>query len=197
MLILKRTEIAMSIILYILLAAVVLIPLYGIILYNKLVTSHNMVEEGWSGIDVQLKRRADLIPSLVETVKGYAAHEKGVLEEVTRARAGAASATSVDAAQKAENVLTSALRHLFAVAEAYPDLKADENFQQLQAMLAEVEDNIQKSRRYYNGAVRQLNTKIELFPSNIIASQFKFVQADYFEIEDPHSREVPKIDFGS
>jgi LemA protein len=187
----------MSIILYILLAAIVLIPLYGIILYNTLVKSRNMVEEGWSGIDVQLKRRANLIPNLVETVKGYAAHEKGVLEAVTRARAGADSATSVDSAQKAENVLTSALRQLFAVAEAYPDLKADENFQQLQAQLAEVEDDIQKSRRYYNGAVRQLNTGVELFPSNIIASQFKFEQAEYFEIEDPQSREVPKIDFDS
>jgi LemA protein len=138
-----------------------------------------------------------LIPNLVETVKGYAAHEKGVLEEVTRARAGATSATSVSASQQAENVFTSALRQLFAVAEAYPDLKADENFQRLQAELAEIEDHIQKSRRYYNGAVRQLNTKVELFPSNIIAAQFKFTQADYFEIEDPTSREVPKIEFGS
>ena len=187
----------MSIILYIVLAAVVLIPLYAILLYNKLVQSRNMVEEGWSGIDVQLKRRANLIPNLVETVKGYAAHEKGVLEEVTRARAGAASATGVDATRQAENVLTSALRQLFAVAEAYPDLKADENFQQLQSTLAEIEDDIQKSRRYYNGAVRRLNTRVELFPSNIVASQFRFEQADYFEIEDPQSREVPKVDFGS
>ena len=187
----------MDIILYILLAAVVLIPLYGILLYNKLVTSRNLVEEGWSGIDVQLKRRSNLIPNLIETVKGYAAHEKGVLEEVTRARAAATSATGVDATRQAENVLTSTLRQLFAVAEAYPDLKADENFQQLQSQLAEVEDQIQKSRRYYNGAVRQLNTKIEVFPSNIVAAQFRFEQADYFEIEDPQSREVPKVSFDS
>jgi LemA protein len=155
-----------------------------------------MVEEGWSGIDVQLKRRADLIPNLLETVKGYAAHEKGVLEEVTRARAAAVSAQGVDAAGQAENVLTSALRQLFAVAEAYPELKADANFRELQTQLAEIEDDIQKSRRYYNGAVRQLNTAVEVFPSNLVATQFRFQRAEYFEIEDPHSREVPKVDFG-
>ena len=187
----------MSIFLYVLLAVAVLIPLYGIVLYNALVKSRNLAEEGWSGIDVQLKRRADLIPNLVETVKGYAAHEKGVLEEVTRARAEATSARGVEAQGQAANMLTSALRQLFAVAEAYPDLKADGNFQQLQAQLAEVEDDIQKARRYYNGAVRQLNTMVEQFPSNIVASQFRFQRAEYFEIEDPHSREVPKIDFGS
>ena len=186
----------MSTILYVFLALVVLIPLYGIILYNQLVRYRNMVEEGWSGIDVQLKRRADLIPNLVETVKGYASHEKGVLEEVTRARAAATSAQGVDATQKAENMLTSALRQLFAVAEAYPDLKADDNFRQLQDQLAEIEDDLQKARRYYNGSVRQLNTKVELFPSNIVASQFDFRQAVYFEIEDAASREAPKIDFG-
>jgi LemA protein len=186
----------MSIVLYVILALVVLIPLYGVILYNALVKSKNQVEEGWSGIDVQLKRRADLIPNLVESVKGYATHEQDVLEGVTRARAAVNAAEGVDAAGKAENMLTSALRQLFAVAEAYPDLKADENFQQLQDQLAEVEDQIQKSRRYYNGAVRQLNTKVELFPSNIVAAQFKFQQAEYFEIENPQSREVPKVDFG-
>jgi LemA protein len=183
--------------LYILLALVVLVPLYGIYLYNQLVSSRNMVEEGWSGVDVQLKRRADLIPNLVETVKGYASHEQGVLESVTKARAGAASAKGVEEKQQAENVLTGVLRQLFAVAEAYPELKADENFQQLQDQLSELEDEIQKSRRYYNGGVRQLNTKIELFPSNIVASQFRFQRAEYFEIEDPHSRELPKVDFGS
>jgi len=187
----------MTIILYLFLAAVVLVPLYGILLYNRLVRSRNMVEEGWSGIDVQLTRRADLIPNLVETVKGYAAHEKGVLEEVTRARAAAASASGPGETGPAENMLTAALRQLFAVAEAYPDLKADDNFRQLQAQLAEVEDQIQKARRYYNGAVRRLNTQIELFPSNIVAAQFRFQRAEYFEIEDPHSREVPAVDFGS
>ncbi len=160
-------------------------------------TSRNLVEEGWSGIDVQLKRRADLIPNLVETVKGYASHEKGVLEEVTRARAAATSASGLEQKGQAENMLTGALRQLFAVAEAYPDLKADENFRQLQDQLAEVEDEIQKARRYYNGAVRRLNTQCEVFPSNIVASQFRFERAEYFEIEDPHSRELPQVDFGS
>ena len=187
----------MAIVLYILLAAVVLIPLYVVLLYNRLVGSRNLVEEGWSGIDVQLKRRADLIPNLVETVKGYAAHEKGVLEEVTRARAEATSARGVEATGRAENMLTSALRQLFAVAEAYPQLKADSNFRELQGQLAVVEDDIQKARRYYNGAVRRLNTLVEVFPSNLVANQFRFQRAEYFEIEDPHSREVPKIDFGS
>jgi len=125
-------------------------------------------------------------------VKGYAAHEKEVLEKVTRARAGATSAEGVGAAGQAENMLTGALRHLFAVA----DLKTDANFRELQTQLAEIEDDIQKARRYYNGAVRTLNTKVELFASNIIASQFQFERAEYFEIEDPQSREVPKIDFG-
>ncbi len=187
----------MSVILYIVLAAAVLIPIYGIILYNRLVTSRNMVEEGWSGIDVQLKRRADLIPNLVETVKGYASHEKGVLEEVTRARAAATSARGVEETGQAENMLTGALRQLFAVAEDYPELKADDNFRELQTQLAEIEDDIQKARRYYNGAVRRLNTQCEVFPSNIVASQFRFERAEYFEIEDPHSRELPRVDFGS
>ena len=187
----------MSIILYILLALLVAIPIYGVFLYNRLVTSRNMVEEGWSGIDVQLKRRADLIPNLVETVKGYAQHEKGVLEEVTRARAAATSARGVEETRQAENMLTGALRQLFAVAEDYPELKADDNFQQLQTQLAEIEDDIQKARRYYNGAVRRLNTQVEVFPSNIVASQFRFERAEYFEIEDPHSRELPRVDFGS
>jgi LemA protein len=186
----------MTTFLYILLALVVLILLVVIYLYNRLVSSRNLVEEGWSGIDVQLKRRADLIPNLVETVKGYAGHEKGVLEAVTAARAAATSATGVGDAGKAENMLTASLRQLFAVAEAYPDLKADANFRDLQGQLSEVEDQIQKARRYYNGAVRQLNTQIELFPSNIVASQFRFQRAEYFEIEDPHSREAPKVSFG-
>ena len=186
----------MSIVLYILLAIVVLVPLWAILIYNRLVRSRNLVEEGWSGIDVQLTRRADLVPNLVETVKGYAAHEKGVLEEVTRARAEATSAKGVEDTQKASNMMTAALRQLFAVAEAYPNLKADANFRELQTQLAEIEDFLQKARRYYNGAVRQLNTMIEQFPSNLIANQFGFIRAQYFEIEDPKSREVPKVDFG-
>ena len=187
----------MQIVLYIILALAVLLPLYVVYLYNQLVRSRHMVEEGWSGMDVQLKRRADLIPNLVQTVKGYAEHEKGVLEEVTRARAEATSASGTDQSPQAENALTSALRSLFAVAENYPDLKADANFRQLQDQLAEVEDEIQKARRYYNGAVRHLNSLVELFPSNIVAGQFRFERAEYFEIEDPHSRQVPQVEFGS
>ena len=161
----------MSTFLYVVLAAVVLIPLYVIYLYNRLVRSRNMVEEGWSGIDVQLKRRADLIPNLVETVKGYASHEKSVLDEVTEARAATSQARSVEGTQQAADMMTAALGRLFAVAEAYPDLKADGNFRQLQSQLAETEDMIQKARRYYNGAVRTLNTLVEQFPSNLVANQ--------------------------
>ena len=186
-----------NIFLLIVLAIVLGVPLYAIVLYNRLVSSRNLVEEGWSGIDVQLKRRANLIPNLVETVKGYASHEKGVLEEVTRTRSSAVNASAVGEKQEAENLFTAAIGRLFALAEDYPDLKADENFRELQEQLAEIEDAIQKSRRYYNGAVRQLNTQIDVFPSNIVASQFRFQHADYFEIDDPKSREVPSIDFGS
>jgi len=187
----------MDIILYLVLAAVVLVPLYGIYLYNRLVGSRNLVEEGWSGIDVQLKRRANLVPNLIETVKGYAAHEKGVLEELTRARAAATSAGSVAEAGQATGALSTALRHVFALAEAYPELQADDNFRQLQSQLAELEDAIQKARRYYNGAVRRLNTLIEVFPSSIVASRFRFARAEYFEIDDDGERAVPKVDFGS
>ena len=185
----------MSVILYILIALIIVIPLYIIYLYNSLVRARNMVEEGWSGIDVQLKRRADLIPNLVETVKGYAAHEKTVLEEVTEARAAATSARSVEGTEEAANMMTSALRHLFAVAESYPDLKADDNFRELQEQLAETENMIQKARRYYNGAVRRLNTLVEQFPSNLVAQQFRFERARYFEIEDPASRALPEVSF--
>lgn len=186
----------MDVILYILLALIVAVPLYGVILYNRLVTARNLVEEGWSGIDVQLKRRANLVPNLIETVKGYAAYEKGVLEELTAARAAVTSARSVSEAGEATSALSVALRHVFAVAEAYPELQADDNFRQLQTQLAEIEDAIQKARRYYNGAVRRLNTLIEVFPSNIVARQFGFERAEYFEIEDEAERAVPKVDFG-
>ena len=185
----------MSVILYVILAAIVLVPLYIIYLYNALVRSRNMVEEGWSGIDVQLKRRADLVPNLVETVKGYAAHEKTVLQEVTAARTAATGARSVEGTRDAANMMTAALRHLFAVAEAYPDLKADANYRELQTQLAETEDMIQKARRYYNGAVRALNTAVEQFPSNLVAGQFRFTRAEYFEIEDPANRDLPTVDF--
>ncbi|MBD1547611.1 LemA family protein [Roseibium aggregatum] len=182
---------------WIILGLLVLIALYVIYLYNQLVTKRQMVEEGWSGIDVQLKRRADLIPNLVETVKGYAAHERGALEEVTEMRARAANVAPGDVAGRAqaEGMLSQALGRLFAVAEAYPDLKASTNFQDLHASLDGIENALQMARRYYNGAVRALNVMVESFPSNLIASQFKFEKREYFEIEDDADRAVPKVSF--
>ncbi len=185
----------MQILLYVLLVLGVLLPLYAIILYNGLVRSRNLVEEGWSGIDVQLKRRANLIPNLVEAVKAYAAHESGVLEAVSKARAAAGEASDLSAKTSAENGFTAAIGRLFAVAEAYPDLKADDNFQALQDELSAIEGAIEKARRHYNGAVRRLNTMIEQFPSNLVAKQFRFRRAQYFEIEDPQSRAVPDVSF--
>lgn len=184
---------------WIVLGAVALLLVYLVTLYNGLVKKRQMVEEGWSGIDVQLKRRADLIPNLVETVKGYASHEKETLEEVTamRARVGqAVGASPADRAQ-AEGALSQALGKLLAVAEAYPELKADSNFRALHESLDQIEDAIQKARRYYNGAVRMLNVAVESFPSNLVAGQFGFMKADYFEIEDAGDRAVPKVSFGS
>ncbi|MGW9232613.1 LemA family protein [Pseudorhizobium sp. NPDC055634] len=182
---------------YILLAIVVLVVLYGIFLYNGLVRSRQMAEEAWSGIDVQLKRRADLIPNLIETVKGYASHEKSTLEEVVelRNRAQAVPAGDVAGRAAAEGMLSQALGKLFALAEAYPDLKANQNFLELQNSLETIESEIQMSRRYYNGAARDLNVKVESVPSNIIASQFGFSKREYFEIEDPADRAVPAVKF--
>jgi LemA protein len=179
------------------LAALIALSVFAIVLYNGLVKKRQMVEEGWSGIDVQLKRRANLIPNLVETVKGYASHEKEALEAVTRMRTAAASMPKDDVAgrAKAEGALGQALGRLFAVAEAYPDLKANQNFSDLHQSLDEVEDAIQMARRYYNGAVRNLNVAVESFPSNLVANQFKFEKAEYFEIEDEADRAVPKVEF--
>jgi LemA protein len=166
--------------------------------YNRLVGLRVQVGEAWSDIDVQLRRRYDLVPNLVETVKGYAAHEQGTFEKVVQARNAAMNATgSPKEQQAAENMLTGALKSLFALAEAYPDLKASQNFQQLQAQLTEVETNIQASRRYYNGVVRELNTKVVQFPSNIVAGQFKIEKAEFFEIEEPAARGPVKVDFSS
>lgn len=178
---------------------VVALAAYAIITYNGLVRARQMVQEAWSGIDVQLKRRADLIPNLVETVKGYAGHEKETLEQVTEMRARAQSVPANDVAGRAaaEGLLSQALGRLFAVAEAYPDLKANENFAQLQQTLETVESEIQMSRRYYNGSARELNVKVESFPSNLIANVFNFIQADYFELEDPGDRAVPQVAFNS
>ncbi len=168
---------------------------YAIYAYNALVKNKNHVEEGWSGIETQLKRRANLIPNLVETVKGYASHEKDTLEQVTTLRTAAMGAGNVEGRAKQEGLLTAALGKLFAVAEAYPDLKANENFISLQDELSEIEDQIQLARRYYNGTVRNNNIMVESFPSNIIANQFGFQKAGFFEIDDPGDRAVPEVSF--
>lgn len=175
----------------------VLVGLWAMSAYNALVRLRNMVEEGWSGIETQLKRRANLIPNLVETVKGYATHEKTALEEVTKMRTQAMAGGSITDRAAAEGALTRAIGGIMAVAEAYPDLKANENFVSLQEELGETEDQIQLARRYYNGTVRNLNIKVESFPSNLIAKQFKFVQAEFFEIEDAEDRAVPQVSFES
>ncbi len=184
---------------YIAFGIVIAILIYAIVIYNGLVKARQMVREAWSGIDVQLKRRANLIPNLIETVKGYASHEKETLSEVTEMRSRAEAVPSGDVAGRAaaEGFLSQALGRLLAVAEDYPDLKANENFRDLQNSLEEMESEIQMARRYYNGSVRQLNTSVESFPSNLAANTFKFHQADYFELENEADRAVPKVDFGS
>ena len=179
----------------VLLALVAGVLLWAVLLYNGLVRMRNMVEEAWSGIDVQLKRRTDLIPNLVATVKGYAAHEKGTLEEVIRLRGLAQNAHGVGETAQAQGLLGAALGKLFALAENYPDLKANANFAQLQASLGEIEEQIQLARRYYNGAVRNLNIAVESFPSNLIAGRFGFVKAEFFELENTAERAVPSVSF--
>lgn len=163
--------------------AVVLV-LAIVFLYNSLVKANVRTEEAWSDITVQLKRRLDLIPNLVDTVKGYASHEKGVFEQVTKARSEAMNAEGVKETEAAENQFEGALKSLFAVAEDYPDLKASDNFQQLQEELVDTEDKIQAARRFYNGAVRDLNIKIQVFPTNLIAGILGFESKDFFEVED-------------
>lgn len=171
--------------------------LFLIAYYNKLVRGRNLVEEAWSGISVQLKRRHDLIPSLVNTVRGYAQHESAVLREVTEARAYALAASSgaVQDVAQAENVLNRALRSLFAVSENYPQLRASENFLQLQEQLAELEDAIQASRRYYNGTARDQNDNVLQFPGNLVARLFSFNRVEYFELDREEDRRVPEVNF--
>ena len=181
--------------LLIILALLVLVALYAIGIYNKLVKLKNLVAEAWSGIDVQLKKRYDLIPNLVETVKGYAAHEKETFENVTRARTAAQQATTVEGQQAAENKLNGALMNLIAVAERYPELKANTNFLELQQTLAVVEGDIEKARRYYNGNVREQNTLIESFPSNLVANMFGFAKSAFFELDNPAHKENPTVKF--
>lgn len=170
--------------LWIIIGIVVLIGIFLWITYNGLVTLKIRVDEAWSDITVQLKRRADLIPNLVNSVKGYAAHESGVFQAVTEARANVINAKGVKETAEADNMLEGALKSLFAVAEAYPDLKANQNFLQLQSELVDTEDKIQGARRFYNGGVRDLNTKITLFPNNIFAGMLGFKSREFFEVAD-------------
>ncbi|MBN9344937.1 MAG: LemA family protein [Devosia sp.] len=182
---------------WIILGIVVVVIGYGIMAYNNLVRQRQLTQEGWSGIDVQLKRRTDLIPNLMEAVKGYMSHERETLEAVTQARTAAQAAQNGTPEQRAqaEGILSGALGRLFAVAEAYPDLKASQNFMQFQGELSNTENEIQLSRRYYNGTARDLNTAVESFPSNVIANFFKFDKVQYFEMENPADRAVPQVKF--
>ncbi|NYT31185.1 MULTISPECIES: LemA family protein [Rhizobium] len=182
---------------FVILAIIVVIALYLVFIYNGLVRARQMAEEAWSGIDVQLKRRADLIPNLIETVKGYAAHEKSTLEEVVELRNKAQAVPSGDVAGRAqvEGLLGQALGRVIALAEAYPDLKANQNFAELQASLETMEGELQMARRYYNGAARDLNVKVESFPSNLVAGQFDFAKREYFEITNEADRAVPTVKF--
>ena len=184
--------------LWIILAIIVIAGFFLVAMYNRLVTLRQRVREAWSDIDVQLKRRYDLIPNLVETVKGYAAHEKGVFEAVTQARANAISAGATGSPEQraqAENILTGALRSVFAVAEAYPQLQASQNFRDLQENLTATEDKIAFARRFYNGNVRDYNTGLQTFPTNILAGMFGFTAEQYFELADAKEREAPKVSF--
>jgi len=183
----------MSIFLWILIGVVVLLAIFVWATYNGLVQLNVRVQEAWSDITVQLKRRADLIPNLVESVKGYAAHEKKVFQDVTEARSNVLAATAKGPAEaaKAENQFEQALKSLFAVSEAYPQLRASENFQQLQSELVDTEDKIQAARRFYNGGVRDLNTRIQQFPANVVAGMFNFKSREFFEVEDMASVEKP------
>ncbi len=164
-------------------------------IYNRLVGLRNAVDEAWAGVDVELRRRHDLIPNLVNTVKGYAAHEAGTFEAVTAARAAAVAAGSVGGQAEAEQGLTRALRSLFAVAEAYPQLQADENFRQLQSELSNTEDRVSRARATYNGGVRAYETAREVFPANLIAGMLGFTERDYFEVTDPEARGPVTVEF--
>jgi LemA protein len=174
---------------------VVAVVAYVIGLYNRLVRLRNRAEEAWAQIDVQLRRRHDLIPNLVETVRGYAEHERGAFEAVTEARSRAVAAGGVREQAQAEGMLTSALRSLFAVAEAYPQLQADQNFRELQAELARTEDLVAGSRQGYNAAVREYDTAREVFPTNVVAGAFGFAAREYFEVDDPEARDPVRVEF--
>jgi len=181
--------------LWIILAVVAAAVVYAIVAFNSLVRTRQMANEAWSGIDVQLKRRSELVPNLVETVKGYAAHERDVLDEVTRLRGAARAVPEEDVAARAqaEGALSGALGRLFALSENYPDLKASANFLGLQQQLADLENELQMARRYYNGAVRNLNVLVQSFPSNLIAAAFGFSPRDFFELDDAGERNAPQV----
>lgn len=180
--------------LYIIIAIVVLLALWLIMVFNGLIRLRNRVDEAWSDIEVQLKRRYDLIPNLVNTVKGYAKHEKGVFEKVTEARAGAMSAKTPAEHARAENMLTETLKSLFAVSENYPDLKASDNFLHLQKELVDAEDKIQAARRFYNGNVRDFNTKKQVFPSNLVAGMLGFKDYEFFDAPE-EAAATPEVKF--
>jgi LemA protein len=182
--------------LWIIAAMVAAALVYAVVVFNRLVRSRQMANEAWSGIDVQLKRRSDLVPNLVDSVKGYAAHERAVLEEVTQLRGTARALPEGDVAARAraEAALSAALGRLFALAESYPELKASANFLDLQRQLGDVENEIQMARRYYNGAVRNQNVLVQSFPSNLVASLFGFEARQFFELADAREREAPQVD---
>jgi len=182
---------------WIILAALVLIVILLVGMYNGLVRLKVTTDDAWADIDVQLKRRYDLIPNLVETVKGYAGHEKGTLEAVINARSRAMTASSPADKAQAENMLTGALKSLFALSEAYPQLRAIESFTSLQNSLSQIEDTVQNARRYYNAVVRDFNTKVQQFPTNIFAGMLGFKTREFFEISAPAEREAPKVSFSS
>ncbi|MEK7062250.1 MAG: LemA family protein [Patescibacteria group bacterium] len=179
----------------ILIIIAVVVVLWLVLTYNGLVRRRYRVREAWSDIDVQLKRRYDLIPNLIETVKGYAAHEKEAFEKVTQARAAALGAQTVHDKEAAENTLSSALKSIFAIAEAYPQLRAVESFTKLQEELADTENKIQAARRFYNGNVMELNTKIETFPTNLIAGIFSFKKEEFFQLQQEEAKEPVKVKF--
>jgi LemA protein len=173
----------------------VIIVVWAISVYNRLISMRNLKEEGWSGIDVQLKRRHDLIGNLVNTVKGYMQHERGVLEDVTRLRASAQQASGVAAVAAAESGLSQALGRLFAVMENYPDLKASQNTLQLQESLSNLENDLQMARRYFNGTVRDLNIQIQSFPSSIVARRYGFKEGEFFELDSVAEKAAPQVSF--
>lgn len=183
----------MSTLLMVIIAVLVVLVLWFVASYNGFIRLINRAKEAWSDIDVQLKRRYDLIPNLVNTVKGYATHESKVFEDVTKARAAAMGAGNLEEKGVAENQLAGALKSIFAIAEAYPDLKANQNFLELQKELSDTENKIQASRRFYNTNVRDLNTRVESFPANIVASMFKFLKMEFFELEEVAAKEPVKV----